>query len=306
LRCDYDYLVLHFSGGADSGNILETFINNKIHLDEVLVRGSFNQTNQSSGIVSAENQYGECLTQSIPLAQWAKDTHMPHLKITLVETTEIINNYFAKTPDWIENNVISLTPGTAFKSELDSVSPHYKELADRGLRVAHIYGTDKPKIYKNKNTFYTRWQDKNLATFVSSRITNSPYPQYIECFYYGKHSVKLQIKQLHVLKNYIKEKNLPDWMFDVGRARNYENFVASIIYNRTMPLITVHAKPKDISVIKDMDAWFSQDLYSDSYQNYKKGIEYLGVVLPQFWQNRLDDSLCGIKGLWSKPRNLGS
>jgi hypothetical protein len=32
LRNKYDYLVLHFSGGADSTNILETFIKNNIFL----------------------------------------------------------------------------------------------------------------------------------------------------------------------------------------------------------------------------------------------------------------------------------
>ena len=36
LRDKYDYIVLFFSGGADSTNVLDTFVNNKIHLDEVV------------------------------------------------------------------------------------------------------------------------------------------------------------------------------------------------------------------------------------------------------------------------------
>ena len=35
LRNDYDYLILMYSGGADSENILDTFVTNNIHLDEV-------------------------------------------------------------------------------------------------------------------------------------------------------------------------------------------------------------------------------------------------------------------------------
>ena len=36
LRDQYDYLVLYFSGGADSINILHAFIDNDIFLDEIL------------------------------------------------------------------------------------------------------------------------------------------------------------------------------------------------------------------------------------------------------------------------------
>ena len=37
LRDKYDYLILWFSGGADSTTILQSFIHNGIHLDEVIV-----------------------------------------------------------------------------------------------------------------------------------------------------------------------------------------------------------------------------------------------------------------------------
>ena len=35
LRNDYDYLVLIYSGGIDSHTILETFLENNIHLNEI-------------------------------------------------------------------------------------------------------------------------------------------------------------------------------------------------------------------------------------------------------------------------------
>jgi very-short-patch-repair endonuclease len=37
LREKYDYLILNYSGGSDSWNILKTFSNNNIHLDEIFV-----------------------------------------------------------------------------------------------------------------------------------------------------------------------------------------------------------------------------------------------------------------------------
>jgi hypothetical protein len=47
LRDRYDYLVLYYSGGADSSNILDTFIKNNIKLDCVYVRWPFNVLNST-------------------------------------------------------------------------------------------------------------------------------------------------------------------------------------------------------------------------------------------------------------------
>ncbi|NBR23517.1 MAG: hypothetical protein EBU08_07045, partial [Micrococcales bacterium] len=37
IRSEYDYVVLCYSGGADSTNILTTFLNNDIKLDEIMM-----------------------------------------------------------------------------------------------------------------------------------------------------------------------------------------------------------------------------------------------------------------------------
>ena len=219
LRERYDYLVLHFSGGSDSANILETFVDNGIHLDEVLIRGSYDQTDRiRSGIVSAQNNYSECLVQSLPLAEWVRDNHMPHLRITVVETTNLILDYFANTPDWAEHSSGMLSPNAAVKGTLDSLAPHYRTLAEQGRRVAHIYGAEKPTIYRHRDQFYTRWLDSVVMNFSMFRTTDSEKPQFVELFYYGRHAIALQIKQLHVLKNYIKQHQVPDTEFDVQRA----------------------------------------------------------------------------------------
>lgn len=306
LRNDYDYLVLHFSGGSDSANVLETFIDNNIHIDELLIRGSYTQTSGRTGKVAAADNYAECLTQALPLAQWAKDTHYPHLKITVVDTTTLINNYFARTPNWIENNISGLSPGFFVKNDLDEISPHYKMLADQGKRVAHILGADKPAIYRHKNTFYTRWLDTHFASFIITRGTKSQYPQFTECFYWGRNAVHLQIKQLHVLKNYIKANNIPDSMFDPKKGRPTERFIASVVYDRKLPLISEHEKEPGGSILVDRDAWFAKDPHSESYQNWSKGVGYLEAVLPKNWHADSGFWAGGVKGIWSKPRNLGT
>jgi hypothetical protein len=41
LRDEYDYLILNYSGGSDSGYILKTFVENGIKLDQVRVKHPF-------------------------------------------------------------------------------------------------------------------------------------------------------------------------------------------------------------------------------------------------------------------------
>ena len=38
LRDQYDYLILYFSGGADSGNVLHAFLENGIFIDEIVMQ----------------------------------------------------------------------------------------------------------------------------------------------------------------------------------------------------------------------------------------------------------------------------
>ena len=307
IRNSYDYLILHFSGGTDSANIMETFIRNNIHLDEVCIRGSISQAaKKTGGVLEAEDQYSECTNQSVPLANWVKDHHMPHLRITVVDTVQLITDYFQNTADWIERNVDDFTPGNYVLRNLDTLSPHYKKMADSGKRVAHILGVGKPRIFKQKNYFYTYFQDRNGTTnWLSPKDEIDSRPQYVECFYWGVNAIALQIKQLHVLKNHIK--TYPESepaLLDPNQDRGWENLVASIIYRRTLPLLSEHKKNTNILILPSRDNWFAKDPHADCFKNWKKGVDYLRTLIDPSWYNE-NIWTSGIKALFSKPYYLG-
>jgi hypothetical protein len=54
LRDSYDYLILNFSGGADSWNILHTFLTNNIKLDEVASFVNYDATGDRFNYLNAE------------------------------------------------------------------------------------------------------------------------------------------------------------------------------------------------------------------------------------------------------------
>ena len=159
-----------------------------------------------------------------------------------------------------------------------------------------------------------------LRKLAQNQVVNIPVAsrQVLDNVIAGEYAIALQIKQLHVLKNYIKQHQVPDTEFDVQRAlatganqlqvsKDINNWTAARIYQRRLPLWMEHLKPLSHTVIKDMDHWFSRDPNHAAYQNYHRGVDYLGVIMPKNW---IDPGgiWCnfGIRTLVSRPRYLGT
>ena len=56
IRDEYEYVILCYSGGVDSTNILEAFYYNNIFIDEILIVGAFSQDSNSG---TDENHNGD-------------------------------------------------------------------------------------------------------------------------------------------------------------------------------------------------------------------------------------------------------
>ena len=92
LRDKYDYLVLHYSGGSDSHNILHTFLTNNIKLDEISIRwpkhwldGKFyNVNNIDKSAKNAPSEFNYTIKPTLEYLQ----KHHPDIKINIVDFTE--------------------------------------------------------------------------------------------------------------------------------------------------------------------------------------------------------------------------
>jgi hypothetical protein len=66
LRDSYDYIILHYSGGQDSNNMLHSFIDNNIHLDQIIIQvPKPMQKHTIEGDTSWQNYWGEIEYQAI-------------------------------------------------------------------------------------------------------------------------------------------------------------------------------------------------------------------------------------------------
>lgn len=148
LRDQYDYLILYFSGGADSYNVLRSFIDNGIKLDEVCVKWC-NDTLTANNVIykpnteikSARNYLSEWDYAIKPVLEEIANTN-PEIKIEIVDwfkDRSLIGaeDIFKVVNHWHDVEVPSLAVW----------SPSEAKLVDQGKKVGSIYGIDKPQVY---------------------------------------------------------------------------------------------------------------------------------------------------------------
>jgi hypothetical protein len=303
LRNQYDYLVLHFSGGSDSTNILETFIKNKIPLDELLLRGPWKSAQKEINNMSPGNMHAEIWFNSWPLAQHIKEVYYPNIKITTRDTTDYTINFFQNNSNWWENlNLSTFYPGSVWRADIDLVETTYLNLSESGKRVGHIIGIEKPTMYHQDGKYHVRFLDKYINWYLNPRISSTQVPCFLEPFYWSASSAKMIIKQAHALKNHINSNGLgPEFL--QRRDRLGHEMLAKILYNRTLPLLWT-AEKNERSVGQSMDQYFYRDRESVHVRNYMAGIEQLNQIIPKKWVH--DGSVLNeLVGIWSKSYTIG-
>jgi hypothetical protein len=206
LRDKYDYLILYYSGGADSHNVLKSFIDNDIHLDEVCVKwpeqlmnGKFYETNSFN--TSAENYWSEWDYCVKPILEWLKDNR-PKIKIHIKDfigdpssCAQLLDYSF----ETIANH--GFKAGILLHSQ---VSDSEIEMLNKGKTVGNIYGIDKPILsVVNRDTtpiLKMFFSDEALRTVV----TSSNNPTGAEVFYWTPDLPLLAFEQAYQLYNYYK------------------------------------------------------------------------------------------------------
>jgi hypothetical protein len=302
LRHKYDHLVLHFSGGSDSANILETFIRHQIPLDEIFIRGPWKVADKNINNRRADNLHAEAWFTAWPLANWAKDTHYPHLKITVTDTTEYLVTYFKNNPNWYQQfNMNTFLPGVVWKSDYDQVEPSYRSLTDKGVRVGHVLGMEKPMIFCQNGRYHVKFLDRFANIMLGQRCTSTQNPYYVEAFYWADTTAPIIIKQAHTVKKYIKNNRLNPAVLATG-GREFHEWLAKIIYHRTLPLPFTTEKSAATPYL--MDQFFFKDQQSDHVMNFQKGVEILNSMIPDKWKQTNPYNI-DLVGVWSKEYDIG-
>ena len=197
IREQFDYVIVMASGGADSTNVVKSFLNNNIRIDEIVAAAPISGLKNwkiNLNDKSANNTVTETLVSQLPFLDSISKTH-PNIKLS-------IHDYFKdilemKTDEWIYESASHwIHFSGATRHSLDKFT-HIKNLAEAGKKIGVVYGIDKPII--------CRGPSGNLYTVVADPLVNIICPHFKEkytnvesiMFYYSPDLPELMIKQAH-------------------------------------------------------------------------------------------------------------
>lgn len=209
LRDKYDYIILAFSGGADSTNILNSFIDNGIHLDEVITvypktmmekyLDKFDRSNTFHG-----NMAFEYYEAALPTLKNLSIYH-PEIIISDFDSTSLADEIVlsGKMMDYTQ---YGFPPTVSLVSSYIRMYTRVREVSDTGKRVCYLTGADKPRIAfsPTKKVFATFFQDISFFFGSIEDSVLSGFKPTTESFYYNQDVPELQIKQCAIIKRVLQ------------------------------------------------------------------------------------------------------
>jgi hypothetical protein len=267
LRREYDYLVLYYSGGYDSANMLYAFLDNDIKLDEICV--FYSRYDNTS------NQYKELSSVSWKKLNEIKKKY-PSIKIRKFDYADYFFKWDKMVNDLNLNKDLLYMFGAALSVNHIVTDLAYTYVEDwqsilsQGKKLSWIYGVDKPQLRYHEDKWIFNFFDGLTQTNITpmrQMIDNGNIGTY-EFFYWApvKECVDICIKQSHMIKNNYSKKHFKTfiegfgWVFDKMSLPFLE-----IIYPRIFKLNEKFYDVKNTSDIwGNRDQWYFNSQYPGS------------------------------------------
>lgn len=208
IRDQYDYVVVHFSGGADSWTVLHSFLSNNIHVDEIYSRWAF-----------AERKYRDPTfqdTREINLGSEYEFAALPVLKDVEKRFPNIqiyIDDYSSDYEKDVDDNTLKfggayLNLGVFYR--FGRRSPMEIAASEAGKRVAVIYGLDKIRYCCVDDMVYAYFDDRVAGTDLDPSRNIVP-------FYWSPDLPEIPIMQAHEMKSFYESN--PDMADELNKFK---------------------------------------------------------------------------------------
>jgi hypothetical protein len=292
LREKYDYLILSYSGGSDSHQILMSFIRQNLLIDEIIVntveKGWRNFTILDPKNTSSLNSGAEHYLQTIPRLKEIENL-IPRTKITICDLTDHVYDSFLKAGDasWVLSKREALNPIGVTRFNyiyFDEVRRKF----DKQKRIGLVLGVEKPKSIIHNGQFWIRFNDRaaNMVTIIDhiKDYDNSV----LEYFYWSPDAVPILIKQGHVIKRWLETN--PQYQqywnstTDFKTIRIYhERLLRSVIYSSTWDENWFQVDKAVRDWTSEFDNWFIEgSVGTKANRIWQEGVDYVKNNLSSF------------------------
>lgn len=314
IREQYDYIILSYSGGSDSNNVLESFLRQGLFIDEIITNWALDLTEKYTVLDTNErstwNHNAEFKLHTASRLEYIKHTS-PNTKITMLDTsTALVKSLLvAGDASWVtkKKEVLNLTGSSQYNYVYFT---EVRKRLDKFKRIALINGTDKPKVKIIDKKFYLYFIDKavNMVS-IQDHITEYPNAEPV-FFYWAPECCDMLCKQAHTILKWIKvnSHHIPTWETKdpVVIRRVQEELLKTIVYPTTW-------NPNWFQVYKSIEDWDSELDYwftrgwqgTQEHQIWKQGLDNVAGRVKNFLHYKDDGSVRGLRPYYSDNYFIG-
>jgi hypothetical protein len=266
IRDTYDYVILAYSGGYDSTNILETFHFNNIKLDKILIVGAFSQDTRAG---ADDNHNGELYHNAFP---YINELGLAPITQILDYTTLFgnVNNFSISSynENWVDEIGAWFSPHNWLWRDIGKYIVPTKW---KNKRIALVFGKDKPSLFSKvdstkPNGFHFR------DTPCMSYADTGQYEDITRVnFYWDHNNTNVLLKQLHVLNRFYSVSNTSSYNSEQSIQTLGGLDINKIVYDLRKPLIYKSPKSKN-NLLSLRDNYLQQKQNSDVFSLYQLGI----------------------------------
>lgn len=323
LRNDYDYLVLWYSGGADSANMLDTFIENSIPIDEIVTMNYHALDPRKDSYFHAE-QYKISYPRLAELKSAGHKFKHKAIDLSTLAHMVLVDPKYRTQLAYYHNSRFGLSHISA--SYIRETDSDYLKLFSQGKKVAFVYGLDKPRVQKDNGRYNLRFNDiVDASIAIRTQILNRD-TEHDELFYWSPDAMDIMCKQAHTVMKYMKQSeslqtgaqsgfdfrgtttslslNELDQIFGPGTSTrlDFKEILNWIVYPGHNPFTFTVGKPKT-AVYSLRDEYWQKDIVYN--QAIELAVQHL-ETLPKYWWQNENDITHGLKGMISPPYWLES
>lgn len=298
IRDKYNYVILMYSGGSDSHNILMSFLSNGIKLDEVFVSWPVAMSEKQKANphdYTINNFMSEWELTIKPRLAWLASTH-PNVKITIRDWAQRLDTV-TLADDFLLNRNHNFTPYADLRWD-------NRDLLDRAGKHNGVvlYGVDKPKVCFHEGKYKLYFLD--ISTQMSLP-TDMPASN-VEFFYWAGSACRLLAKQAHEVVKFFESnkhfKHFIEWpKFDPKHRQFYETATRAVIYPDINILVFQADKPTSMNVSYDI-VFDKTEVSTHFWQSYNRNWDAARqVVNKKYFNNNAGiETIVGfINGMWT-------
>lgn len=282
IRSEYDYVILCYSGGYDSNQILDTFYQNKIKLDKIVMIGSFSQDDDP---MSDANRNLEARLNGIPyINQLGLENITEKIDYSIFFDDIRKLSIFNYGTEWFNHIGSAISPIHWFWNDIEN---YIVPIQWRDKKTAIIFGIERTGLRSDHNgKLGFQFTD---AAYGNGITRKTDYSQRI-MFFWDHNFPDIVIKQLHVQQNAMYK------LMDKLKINKYEalEMVRKASFNMlcpktggmrsflySTPRVSVYKSQKSKNTALSLsDSFLMQHQTSDLYKFYTDGIKKLEKKIP--------------------------